>query len=63
MPRCRVAAVGGPEISVQLGRTDSPDLLENIKAVSKGGLKEAEARGIAPAFDASAMDPVAAARE
>jgi len=54
-----VAAVGGPEISVQLGRTDNPNLLDNIKAVSKGGLKEAEARGIAPAFDAEAMDPKA----
>jgi catalase (peroxidase I) len=53
-----VAAVGGPEISVQLGRTDNPNMLDNIKAVSKGGLKEAEARGIAPAFDAAAMDPL-----
>ena len=46
-----IAAVGGPEISVQLGRTDAENLPEKIKAVSKGGLKEAEARGIAPAFD------------
>jgi len=46
-----LAAVGGPEISVQLGRTDNPELLNSIKAVSKGGLKEAQARGIAPAFD------------
>mmetsp|Transcript_23133 Transcript_23133/g.72394 ORF Transcript_23133/g.72394 Transcript_23133/m.72394 type:complete len:417 (-) Transcript_23133:23-1273(-) len=52
-----VAAVGGPEISVQLGRTDAPNLLDNIKAVSKGGLAEAEKRGIAPAFDVEKTDP------
>jgi len=46
-----LAAVGGPEISVQLGRTDNPKLLDAIKSVSKGGLREAEALGIAPAFD------------
>ena len=40
-----IAAVGGPEISVQLGRTDNPNLNEMIKAVSKGGLKEAQAMG------------------
>merc|ERR1719337_203964 len=52
-----LAAVGGPEISVQLGRTDNPELLNSIKAVSKGGLKEAQARGIAPAFDVEEASP------
>jgi hypothetical protein len=52
-----LAAVGGPEISVQLGRTDNPDVLNAIKAVSKGGLEEAEARGIAPAFDVENASP------
>ena len=52
-----LAAVGGPEISVQLGRTDNPELLNSIKAVSKGGLKEAQARGIAPAFDVEEAAP------
>ena len=51
-----IAAVGGPEISVQLGRTDNPNLNEMIKAVSKGGLKEAQAMGIAPAFDVGKPD-------
>ena len=51
-----IAAVGGPEISVQLGRTDNPNLNEMIKAVSKGGLKEAQAMGIAPAFDVGRPD-------
>ena len=36
-----VAAVGGPEISVQLGRTDSEKLGENMRAVAKGGEKAA----------------------
>jgi hypothetical protein len=52
-----LAAVGGPEISVQLGRTDNPKLLEAIKSVSKGGLQEAEALGIAPAFDVEKGTP------
>lgn len=46
-----VAAVGGPEISVQLGRTDSETLLEDIKAVKKGGIDEASKRKIVPAID------------
>ena len=39
-----LAAVGGPEISVQLGRTDNPELLNSIKAVSKGGSGGASSR-------------------
>lgn len=46
-----VAAVGGPEISVQLGRTDSESLGENIRAIKKGGLDEAKKRGLVPAID------------
>ena len=49
-----VAAVGGPEISVQLGRTDSPKLLEDITAVTKGGRSAAESRGILPGSRPSA---------
>ena len=52
-----LAAVGGPEISVQLGRTDNPELLNSIKAASKGGLEEAQARGIRPAFDVEEAAP------
>lgn len=46
-----VAAVGGPEMSVQLGRTDSEALGDNLRAIKKGGLDEAKKRGIAPAID------------
>jgi len=54
-----VAAVGGPEISVQLGRTDSPKLLEDLKAVKAGGATAAKERGISLAFDVEARDPKA----
>ena len=54
-----VAAVGGPEISVQLGRTDSPSLLEDLSAVQKGGASAASGRGIAPAVDVEAATPAA----
>lgn len=54
-----VAAVGGPEISVQLGRTDSEKLGENMRAVAKGGEKAAVERGILPAFDLENIDPAA----
>jgi len=54
-----VAAVGGPEISVQLGRTDSPKLLEDITAVTKGGRSAAESRGILPGVDLDSAGPEA----
>ncbi|KAJ8602801.1 hypothetical protein CTAYLR_002617 [Chrysophaeum taylorii] len=54
-----VAAVGGPEISIQLGRTDSESLQENARAVRTGGLKEAQARKVVPAIDLTAATPSA----
>ena len=52
-----VAAIGGPELTVQLGRTDSPTLLADVAAVKKGGRKAAEELRLLPAFDVEKLDP------
>ena len=46
-----VAAFGGPEISVQLGRTDADNLNEKIKAVRSGGKQAAAQYNCLPALD------------
>jgi len=51
-----VAAVGGPEISVQLGRTDADDLNDKVKAVRAGGKKAASQYDCAPAIDLEKRD-------
>jgi hypothetical protein len=52
-----VAAVGGPEISVQLGRTDSPTLGADVQAVKKGGVSAAASANVKCAYDANIREP------